>query len=89
MNRNFVKTKKRRHQYAIDELKLTPRQLEVLSLVMEGHTNKWIGILLGISGETVKNHVSEIMLRLNAPDRTAAVVFAVRLGFLELRGSSI
>ena len=63
---------------------LTDREGEVLSLVAEGFTNKLIGAQLGISERTVKNHLTSIMTKLRATDRTHSVVTAVRLGWLAI-----
>jgi two-component system response regulator DegU len=63
---------------------LTGREREVLSLVAEGNSNKIIGARLGITERTVKNHLTYIMSKLKAADRTHAVVTAVRLGWLEI-----
>lgn len=63
---------------------LTARELEVLALVAEGHSNKAIGLQLGISERTVKSHLTYIMAKLRTSDRTHAVVTAVRLGWLDI-----
>ena len=63
---------------------ITDREREVLSLVAEGYSNKLIAGELGICERTVKNHLSWIMQKLNASDRTHAVVSAVRLGWLAI-----
>ncbi|MEX2598705.1 MAG: response regulator transcription factor [Dehalococcoidia bacterium] len=63
---------------------LTPREREVLALVAEGNSNKQIGDGLGISERTVKSHLTYIMTKLRASDRTHAVVTAVRLGWLAI-----
>jgi DNA-binding NarL/FixJ family response regulator len=56
---------------------LTERELAVLRLVAGGYSNKEIGRLLGISNGTVKNHLTEILQKLAARDRTHAVIRAV------------
>ena len=61
---------------------LSRREQEVLSLVAEGNSNKLISAQLDISDRTVKNHLTNIMTKLRAYDRTHAVVTAVRLGSL-------
>ena len=61
------------------------RHREILSLVAEGMTNKEIGSQLNISDQTVKNHMVNIMNKLDAHDRTHAVVIAYRVGLLDLR----
>jgi len=56
---------------------LTERELAVLRLVAGGYSNKEIGRLLGISDGTVKNHLTEILQKLEARDRTHAVIKAI------------
>jgi DNA-binding NarL/FixJ family response regulator len=63
---------------------LTPREEEVLHLLVEGLSNKEIGARLHLSEGTVKNHVSAIIAKLQANDRTHAVVTALRRGLVEL-----
>ncbi|HEX2922876.1 MAG TPA: response regulator transcription factor [Chloroflexota bacterium] len=62
---------------------LTPRELAVLRLLVEGKTNKEIGEQLVISEETSKKHVQRIVSKLGASDRTGAAVAAVRLGLVD------
>jgi DNA-binding NarL/FixJ family response regulator len=62
--------------------KLTDRELEVLTLVGQGYTNKAIGVQLGISDRTVQGHLARIFTKLNASSRTEAVMRAVSLGWL-------
>jgi len=61
---------------------MTGREQEVLTLVAEGFSNKLVAAELGICERTVKNHLTSIMTKLRAADRTHAVVTAVRLGWL-------
>ncbi len=63
---------------------LTERELEVISLVAEGYSNKLIAARLNICERTVKNHLTFIMTKLRASDRTHSVVTAVRLGWLAI-----
>ena len=63
---------------------ITGREREVLSLVAEGYSNKLIGGALLICERTVKNHLTSIMTKLQASDRTHAVVTAVRQGWLAI-----
>jgi len=63
---------------------LTPREQEVLGLMAEGLSNRWIGVRLGISEHTVKFHVNSILDKLEADTRTDAVVRAARQGLLAL-----
>jgi DNA-binding NarL/FixJ family response regulator len=61
---------------------LTERELEVLTLVGRGHTNKAIGVQLSISDRTVQGHLARIFAKLQAASRTEAVMRAVSLGWL-------
>jgi DNA-binding NarL/FixJ family response regulator len=61
---------------------LTGRELQILELLSEGSTNKQIGTILDISDNTVRNHVNNIMDKLQVSDRTEAVVTAMRSGVL-------
>jgi two-component system, NarL family, response regulator LiaR len=61
---------------------LTPREREVLQLVVEGYANKQIARRLRITEKTVKTHVSSILGKLGVPDRTAAAVLAIRQGLV-------
>ncbi|CAA9568325.1 MAG: Two-component transcriptional response regulator, LuxR family [uncultured Thermomicrobiales bacterium] len=63
---------------------LTDRELEILRKVSDGMTNAAIGEALGISPQTVKNHVTSILRKLAVNDRTQAVVTALRHGWLRL-----
>jgi two-component system NarL family response regulator len=60
------------------------RELEVLALIARGRSNKEIAATLGVSDETVKTHVSNIMQKLNAKDRAHAATEAIRLGWMEV-----
>jgi len=61
---------------------LTPREIEVLRLMAEGFGNRTIAEALFLAEGTVKNHVSSILLKLGARDRTNAVLRALREGIL-------
>ncbi|MFM8174226.1 MAG: LuxR C-terminal-related transcriptional regulator, partial [Pirellulaceae bacterium] len=65
------------------EMPLTNRERQVLRHIALGLSNKEIGMSLNISVETVKEHVQNILRKLNAPDRTAAAVWAVKTGVIE------
>ena len=62
--------------------KLTKREMEVLTLVGKGYTNKAIGVQLDISDRTVQGHLAHIFNKLQAASRTEAVMRAVSLGWL-------
>lgn len=63
---------------------LSPREREVLTLVVKGFSNKEIGDSLGITEVTVKHHMGSILARLEVTDRTQAVVAALRRGLAHL-----
>jgi len=63
---------------------LTPREMEVLMHVADGNRNRDIGQRLFISEDTVKRHVSQIMQKLGASDRTEAITIAARRGIIHL-----
>lgn len=64
------------------EVTLTQRESEVLHQLAHGLTNKQIAEVLGISYETVKEHVQHILRKIGVSDRTQAAVWAVRQGLV-------
>ncbi|AZV62134.1 response regulator [Peribacillus castrilensis] len=64
---------------------LTRRECEVLQLLADGKSNRAIGETLYISEKTVKNHVSNILQKMNVNDRTQAVVLAIKNGWVEVK----
>jgi DNA-binding NarL/FixJ family response regulator len=76
----FTKLAGKREQEVVEPL--TDRELEILMLTGKGFTNKAIGIQLNISDRTVQNHLANIFQKLNAENRTEAVMRAIALGFL-------
>lgn len=64
---------------------LSKREMEVLSYLTKGMSNKEIATLLEISHQTVKNHVTSILRKLGVDDRTQAVVYALRRGWFHLQ----
>jgi len=64
---------------------LSPREMEILELVIRGMSNKEIAYYLGISHQTVKNHMTAILSKLGVADRTQATVYALRHGWVPLR----
>ncbi|HEY97308.1 MAG TPA: response regulator transcription factor [Dehalococcoidia bacterium] len=63
---------------------LTPREIEILQYIAEGYLNKQIAAELGISEQTIKNHVTSILRKLNANARTEAVVVAIKQGLITI-----
>ena len=63
---------------------LSPREMEVLLLLVAGRSNKEIAQTLDIAEATVKSHVSTILMRLGVEDRTQAVVTALQRGLVHL-----
>lgn len=68
---------------------LSDREMEVLSCVVRGMSNKEIAGLLGISHQTVKNHVTSILRKFGVEDRTQAVVYALKRGWVKLQDTDI
>jgi DNA-binding NarL/FixJ family response regulator len=64
---------------------LSGREMEVLACVTQGQSNKEIAAILGISHQTVKNHVTAILRKLGVEDRTQAAVYALRHGWVRLQ----
>jgi DNA-binding NarL/FixJ family response regulator len=71
------------------DVALTPREVEVLSLVARGLGNKEVGDILGTAPGTVKAHVQNILSKLGAKDRTHAVTIALRRGIIHLHSPGI
>lgn len=63
---------------------LSTREVDVLKLLSQGNSNKEIAVQLGISQQTVKNHVTSILHKLGVEDRTQAVLYAVKRGWVRL-----
>ena len=66
------------------EVALTPREIEVLTLVSRGFGNKEVGDRLGTAAGTIKMHVQSILSKLGAKDRTHAVTIALRRGIIHM-----
>lgn len=64
--------------------RLSKREAEVLACVARGHTNPEIGALLGITTDTVKSHLKNLLNKLGAINRTEAVMIATKHGLLGL-----
>jgi DNA-binding NarL/FixJ family response regulator len=63
---------------------LSPREVEILDNIAQGMTNKQVAYALSISEQTVKNHMSSILRKLAVNDRTQAVVYAMRQGWIRM-----
>jgi len=63
---------------------LTRRETEILNHIADGMSNKKIASALDISEQTIKNHISSILRKLNANDRAHAVVLAIRHGWISI-----
>ena len=78
-------SKREQEQVHLPAPRLTEREMEVLRLVAKGLNNRDIAKELFISGNTVKNHVRNILEKLHLHSRMEAVVYAVREKLLEIR----
>lgn len=67
--------------------KLTPREIEVLELIVEGETNKEIADTLYVAESTVKNHLHNILAKLHLKNRVQAAAYAVREGLIDNSGN--
>jgi DNA-binding NarL/FixJ family response regulator len=65
---------------------LTSREIEILDCIARGLSNKEIASQLSISGQTVKNHITSILSKLQVNDRTMAVIFAIQKGWIKMGG---
>jgi len=63
---------------------LTPRETEILNYIAQGYLNKQIALVLGISEQTIKNHVTSVLRKLNANARTEAVVVGIKQGLISI-----
>ena len=63
---------------------LSPREVEILDNIAQGMTNKQVAYALTISEQTVKNHMSSILRKLSVNDRTQAVVYAMKQGWIRI-----
>ena len=80
--RRMAETMNSREVVADDQVRLTPRETQVLRHLALGLSNKEVGRSLEISVETVKEHVQNVMRKLAVKDRTQAAVWAVRRGLV-------
>jgi DNA-binding NarL/FixJ family response regulator len=63
---------------------LSAREMEVLGCVTQGKSNKEIASMLGISHQTVKNHITSILRKIGVEDRTQAAIYALKRGWVHL-----
>ncbi len=75
---------RRRKEENIEDI-LTEREIEVLEMMAKGNSNRSIGEKLFISEKTVKNHVSSILKKLEVKDRTQAVIYAIKKGWVDVK----
>ncbi|MEW5818672.1 MAG: response regulator transcription factor [Cyanobacteriota bacterium] len=68
----------KKNKITLEDLHLTPREVEVLKLIVDGHSNADIAYDLTVSMHTVKTHISNILSKLGVNDRTQAAVKAMR-----------
>ncbi len=64
---------------------LSPREMEILQHIAKGESNKEVAYSLGISRQTVKNHMTSILRKLAVNDRTQAALYAVKRGWIRLQ----
>ncbi|MCS7247050.1 MAG: response regulator transcription factor [Anaerolineales bacterium] len=67
----------------------SPREMEVLSHLLLGRSNKQIAVAMGISPQTVKNHLASLFRKLGVKDRTQAVVYALQLGWVSAQSLKV
>jgi len=75
--------------YVVDSeehyIPLSPREMEILKYVTHGMSNQEVALELNISQQTVKNHMTSILRKLNVKDRTQAAVTAIRRGWVRIQ----
>jgi len=64
---------------------LTPREIEILNLIILGLTDKEIGQRLSVSSKTVQQHLRLVYTKLRVHNRTSAVIKAVKAGYIKLK----
>lgn len=71
-------------EFGLNAAYLTPKEIEILHFMAQGYLNKQIANNLDIAEQTAKNHVSSILRKLDASNRTQAVMRASRFGIISL-----
>ncbi|HZS53125.1 MAG TPA: response regulator transcription factor [Bryobacteraceae bacterium] len=88
--KRFIPTEVSQHLSGFfPEVALTPREVEVLSLIARGFGNKEVADVLGTAAGTIKAHVQSILSKLGASDRTHAVTIALRRGIIHLHSPDL
>ena len=77
-------TRETEKEHVVAKSPLTPKETVILAHIASGYINKEIAFMLGISEQTIKNHIYNIMHKLEVNDRTHAVVLALQNGWLSL-----
>lgn len=77
------------HKYNLPREDLSPQELKILDLVKASLTNRQIGLRLGVSEQTIKNHISTIFSKLQAVNRVDAVVKGLQKGIIHYEPGSI
>lgn len=86
LDRGVETVRRPHHEGEVDAYTpLSPREMEILQYVTRGLSNKEIAVQLGISHQTVKNHMTSILHKLDVEDRTQAAVYALRHGWVRLQ----
>lgn len=63
---------------------LTPKEKEIFNLLIQNYNTKEIAFQLGISDKTVRNHISNVLLKLGVKGRAQAVVELIRMGEIQI-----
>jgi len=78
----FIKAERPHSPAAADSIDLTPREVEILALLVDGFTNKEIAQRLSVSPRTVETHVERVLGKLDVRSRSRAIAKALRLGIV-------
>jgi DNA-binding NarL/FixJ family response regulator len=82
--RNLSGDRKKPAQSAGSQMPLSVREVEVLDCVAQGYSNKEIAEALFITEQTVKNHMTSVLRKLEVSDRVQAVLYAVKHGWIQI-----